>query len=146
MSTFAERLSHLFETVHPRGRGPHSLQEVAAAVNAEGVVTLSASYLSQLRSGQKTNPAANTVAALARFFKVSSEYFLNDEFADRMDRDLETLVKLRDAGVRSIVDRSFDLSPDSRDTVASLIESLRRAEGLPIADKTRSGDEGGAGD
>lgn len=131
MATFAERLSRLFETVHPADRGPHTLQEVVAAIDAEGVVTISPSYLSQLRNGQKVNPAATTVAALARFFRVSTEYFLNDEFADRLDRDLDDLVKLRDAGVRSIVERSFDLTADSRRTVASLIESLRRAEGLP---------------
>lgn len=131
MATFAERLTHLFDTVHPPGRGPHSLQEVAAAVNDEGVVTLSPSYLSQLKNGQKANPAANTVAALARFFRVSTEYFLNDDYAEKMNLDLETLVKIRDSGLQQIVERSIDLSPGSRETIFSLVENLRRVEGLP---------------
>ncbi len=140
VATFAERLTHLFDTVHPPGRGPHSLQEVATAVNNEGVVTLSPSYLSQLKNGQKTNPAANTVAALARFFRVSTEYFLNDEYAERMDLDLDILVKIRESGLQQLVDRSIDLSPVSRETISSLVENLRRVEGLPEAEPS-SADE-----
>lgn len=128
--TFGERLNRLFETVHPPGRGPHSLQEVAKAINDDGAVKISSSYLSQLRNGQKTNPSGAAVAAIARFFRVRTDYFFDNDYADALDKDLENLASLRDAGVRRIATRTFDLSPDSRDTVSSLIESLRRAEGL----------------
>jgi len=51
--TFAARLNRLFDTVYPPGRGPHTSAEVIAALKAEGV-TMSAPYLSQLRSGNRT--------------------------------------------------------------------------------------------
>ena len=61
MATFAEHLSRLFATVYPSGRGPYTLLEVCQAIDQEGVVSVSPSYLSQLRAGQKANPAASTV-------------------------------------------------------------------------------------
>lgn len=137
MATFAEHLSRLFATVYPSGRGPYTLLEVCQAIDQEGVVSVSPSYLSQLRAGQKANPAASTVAAIARFFRVSTDYFFDDELADRVNRDIDYLAVLRDAGVRSIAERSLGLTPDSRETVASLIESLRRAEGLPAVGFTK---------
>lgn len=133
-STFAGRLDHLFNMVHPPGRGPHSLNEVVRAINEEGIAKISPSYLSQLRTGRATNPSAAHVAALARFFHVRIDYFFDDAYADALDQDLENLAALRDAGVRRIATRTFDLSPDSRDTVSSLIESLRRAEGLSVGE------------
>ncbi len=68
MTTFAERLNRLFDTVYPPGRGPHTSAEVVAALKAEGL-TMSAPYLSQLRSGNRTNPSRATMAALANFFR-----------------------------------------------------------------------------
>jgi len=140
---FNDRLARLFDTVHPNGRGPYSLQEVAAAITAEGAVTMSAPYLSQLRSGQKTNPSAAAVNALATFFRVDTKYFFDDDYASRMDRDLEMLVKLRDSGVRNIAARAADLSPTSRQTIESLIETLRKAEGLAETSVEHSEDDGG---
>ena len=140
---FNDRLARLFATVHPNGRGPYLLQEVAAAITAEGDVKMSASYLSQLRSGQKTNPSAAAVNALATFFHVDPKYFFDDDYASRMDRDLEMLVKLRDSGVRNIAARAADLSPTSRQTIESLIETLRKAEGLTEVSVDHSKDNGG---
>ncbi len=140
---FNDRLARLFATVHPNGRGPYLLQEVAAAITAEGDVKMSASYLSQLRSGQKTNPSAAAVNALATFFHVDPKYFFDDDYASRMDRDLEMLVKLRDSGVRNIAARAADLSPTSRQTIESLIETLRKAEGLTEVSVDHSKDDGG---
>jgi hypothetical protein len=65
-TTFAARLNRLFDTVYPPGRGPHTSAEVIAALKSEGV-TMSAPYLSQLRSGNRTNPSSATMAALANF-------------------------------------------------------------------------------
>ena len=54
-NVLAERLDHLFATVHPRDRRPYTLREVADAINAEaGATIISVSYLSQLRAGQRT--------------------------------------------------------------------------------------------
>ena len=62
-NTFAARLNRLFDTVYPPGRGPHTSAEVIAALKSEGI-TMSAPYLSQLRSGNRTNPSVATMAAL----------------------------------------------------------------------------------
>ena len=78
-TTFAARLNRLFDTVYPPGRGPHTSAEVIAALKAEGV-TMSAPYLSQLRSGNRTNPSAATMAALANFFRIKPAYFTDDEY------------------------------------------------------------------
>ena len=56
-TTFSARLNRLFDTVYPPGRGPHTSAEVIAALKAEGI-TMSAPYLSQLRSGNQT-PVGN---------------------------------------------------------------------------------------
>ena len=56
-ASFAERLDHLFRTVHPQGRGEYSYREVAKAIEDSGGPTISASYLHQLRTGVKDNKA-----------------------------------------------------------------------------------------
>jgi transcriptional regulator with XRE-family HTH domain len=131
VTTFGDRLNQLFATVHPRGRGPHTLQEVADAINAEGVAKISPSYLSQLRSGQKDNPSSRAIDALARFFKVRPDFFFDTEYARQMERDLETLVRLRDAGVEKIASRSFDLSAENMAALETMVEALRASQGLP---------------
>lgn len=78
-TTFAARLNRLFDTVYPPGRGPHTSAEVIAALKAEGI-TMSAPYLSQLRSGNRTNPSGATMAALANFFRIKAAYFTDDEY------------------------------------------------------------------
>ena len=75
MADFAVGLNKLFETVHPPGRKPHTNAGVAAALTESGH-SISKPYLSQLRSGQRTNPSDETVAALATFFKVEAGLLL----------------------------------------------------------------------
>ena len=92
--TFADRLNRLFETVYPPGRGPHTSAEVIAALKAEGI-TMSAPYLSQLRSGNRTTPSAATMAALANFFRIKPDYFTDDEYFEKLDRELTWLAQMR---------------------------------------------------
>ncbi len=94
MADFAERLNKLFDSVHPPGRKPHTNAEVAAALIEDGH-QISKPYISQLRSGQRTNPSDETVAAFARFFKVKPDYFFNDIYAAKIDHDLELLSQLQ---------------------------------------------------
>src|SRR3546814_11740112 len=86
MADFAERLNKLFDSVHPPGRKPHTNAEVAAALIEDGH-QISKPYISQLRSGQRTNPSDETVAAFARFFKVQPDYFFNDLYAAKITHD-----------------------------------------------------------
>src|SRR6476620_6350974 len=101
-NTFAARLNRLFDVVYPPGRGPHTSAEVIAALKSEGV-TMSAPYLSQLRSGNRTNPSVATMAALAN---------------------------LRDEGIRRIAARTVGLSPEAQQDLVQKADELRRQEHL----------------
>ena len=100
-TTFSARLNRLFDTVYPPGRGPHTSAEVIAALKSEGI-TMSAPYLSQLRSGNRTNPSSATMAALANFFRIKPAYFTDDEYYEKLDKELSWLCTMRDEGVRRI--------------------------------------------
>jgi transcriptional regulator with XRE-family HTH domain len=128
-TTFAARLNRLFDTVYPPGRGPHTSAEVIAALKAEGI-TMSAPYLSQLRSGNRTNPSAATMAALANFFRIKPAYFTDDEYYEKLDEELSWLATMRDEGVRRIAVRAIGLSPEARQDIVDRVNELRRKERL----------------
>ncbi|OBH96667.1 helix-turn-helix transcriptional regulator [Mycobacterium sp. E2733] len=130
-TTFAARLNRLFDTVYPPGRGPHTSAEVIAALKAEGV-TMSAPYLSQLRSGNRTNPSSATMAALANFFRIKPAYFTDDEYYEKLDQELSFLASMRDDGVRRIAVRASELSPEAQHEVMQRVNELRRAEHLDV--------------
>lgn len=127
---FAARLNALFAAVHPPGRKPHTNAEVADAL-AERGHQISKPYISQLRSGQRTNPSNDTVTALATFFKVKPDYFFDDIYASDIDHDLELLTQLKGYGLRRLSSRAFDLSEESQTLLTSMAEKLRVSEGLP---------------
>lgn len=128
-TTFAARLNRLFDTVYPPGRGPHTSAEVIAALRAEGI-TMSAPYLSQLRSGNRTNPSAATMAALANFFRIKPAYFTDDDYYDKIDKELGWLAAMRDEGVRRIAVRAAGLSPEAKQDIMQRVDELRRKEHL----------------
>jgi transcriptional regulator with XRE-family HTH domain len=128
-TTFAARLNRLFDTVYPPGRGPHTSAEVISALKAEGI-TMSAPYLSQLRSGNRTNPSSATMAALANFFRIKPAYFTDDEYYEKLDKELSWLSTMRDDGVRRIAVRSFGLSQQAQQNLVERVDELRRAEKL----------------
>ncbi len=129
--TLAEKLNHLFATVHPRGRGEYTLEEVAEEITRRQGVSISHTYIWQLRTGRRTNPSMNVLEALADFFGVKPSYFFDDEAAARIDAQLELLTAMRDASVRRIAVRAADLSPESLRSLTDLIERWRQLEGLP---------------
>jgi transcriptional regulator with XRE-family HTH domain len=128
-TTFSARLNRLFETVYPPGRGPHTSAEVIGALKAEGI-TMSAPYLSQLRSGNRTNPSATTMTALANFFRIKPEYFTDDAYYEKLDAELTFLASMRDDGVRRIAARTVGLSPEAQQSLAAKVDELRREEHL----------------
>ncbi|SKE06668.1 ESX-1 secretion-associated regulator EspR [Mycobacteroides abscessus subsp. massiliense] len=135
MAQFSQRLAHLMQTVYPAGRGPYTLGEVVAGIADHGAI-ISVPYLSHLRNGTRTNPKPEIVTALAAFFKVSPAYFYDDDYAQKVDEDLSLLVRLRDAKVREIAERSHALSATSRQVVADMVNHLRKVEGIPEAGDT----------
>lgn len=134
----AQRLNQLFATVHPAGRGPYTLREVAQAINDEaGEPVISASYLSQLRAGQRREPSHSRLSAIARFFGVDIDYFSARAHAEDAGRQIEVLAAMRDSGVRAVALRAHGLSESSLAAVLAVIENARRLENLPDADGER---------
>lgn len=129
--TFADKLEHLFATVHPRGRKPYSLDEVAAGIAAKGEA-ISANYIWMLRRGIRDNPTKRHIEALAGFFGVPPAYFFDDAVASSVDSQLELLTKMRDAGVQSLSLRSGELTPEGREAVARMIDVASEAMGKMI--------------
>jgi transcriptional regulator with XRE-family HTH domain len=130
-TTLAEKVDYLFRVVHPKGRGEYSYREVAQAINdAASGTTISASYLWQLRRGDKDNPTIRHVEALAKFFGVPPSYFLDDAAADEITAQLELLAAMRDSEVREIALRASDLSDAALKMIKNVVENTRQLEGL----------------
>jgi transcriptional regulator with XRE-family HTH domain len=131
---FAQRLDHLFRTVHPKDRGPYTPAEVAKAINtAAGDRVVSATYLWLLRTGQRDNPTLRHLLALARFFGVPPLYFLPDDSAHEEELPPEVVAALTDDKVRDLALRAAGLSDRSLRAIADMVDSARSVEGLPAA-------------
>ncbi|MCP2259758.1 hypothetical protein LX15_003464 [Streptoalloteichus tenebrarius] len=128
--TLAEKLNHLFETVHPAGRGPYSNEEVAAAIRDQGGATISATYIWLLRKGQRDNPTMKHLEALAAFFGVPPAYFFDDATAADVAAEIALLNALRDTGVQKVALRAAGLSSRSLDSIVEMIKRVRELEGL----------------
>jgi transcriptional regulator with XRE-family HTH domain len=129
--TLAQKLDHLFRTVHPGSRDEYSFEEVAAAIRGRGGPTISATYLWQLRKGLRDNPTKKHLEALAAFFGVPPAYFFDDDAARRIEAELALLATLRDTTIRQIALRAVGLSPESLSALTEMILRVRQLEGLP---------------
>ena len=76
MSSFAEKLDKLFTTIRRPDGSQFTMADVASEISAAGEIKLSASYLSELRSGRKDNPNIWVVNAIAEYFGQPIEYFV----------------------------------------------------------------------
>jgi hypothetical protein len=76
VSSFAEKLDRLFTTIRRPDGSQFTMSDVASEISAAGDVRLSASYLSELRSGRKDNPNIWVVNAIAEYFGQPIEYFV----------------------------------------------------------------------
>jgi transcriptional regulator with XRE-family HTH domain len=128
--TLAQKIDHLFATIHPKNRGPYSHEEVARGIREASGPTISASYIWQLRTGQRDNPTMRHLEALASFFGVSPSYFFNDETSERVAAELSLLASMRDNRVRSVALRASGLSAETLETIQGFIERARDLEGL----------------
>jgi len=136
--TLAQKINHLYHTIHPSGRGEYSNEEVATAIRTNGGPTISATYLWQLRKGIRDNPTKKHLEALADFFGVSPAYFFDEEAVARIDAELEFLAALRDSQVREIALRAFGLSPEFLSSVAEMIQRARHLAQLPDVGTSRN--------
>lgn len=130
-TTLAGKLDYLFSTFHPADRGPYSNEEVASAIRETGGPTISGTYIWYLRKGERDNPTVKHIEALARFFGVPPAYFFNDETAAQVSAELNLLNTLKDARVQAMALRVAGLSAESLDSIAEVVERVRKLEGLP---------------
>jgi transcriptional regulator with XRE-family HTH domain len=128
--TLAERVDHLFATVRKPNRREYSNEEVSATIARDQGVSVSASYLWYLRTGQRDNPTFKHLNALARFFGVPPAYFFDDETTATVEAELALLAAVKDAGVRDVALRASGLSPRSLDAITDMINRVRELEGL----------------
>ncbi|MGT2462974.1 hypothetical protein [Sinomonas atrocyanea] len=138
MPDFAARLNALFERVPDAETGkPYSNVAVAAALEGLGT-PVTPGYLGQLRSARKNDPSARLVGALAQFFGVPLGYFFDgDSAAERITAQLEQLAAIRDQRIRGIMTRAQGISPEGLTQVASILEHIRKLEGLNADDSAR---------
>jgi transcriptional regulator with XRE-family HTH domain len=128
-----QRLDFLFETVHPKERGPYSYQEVADGIlgtvgpDPDGTAPVSASYIWNLRAGRKENPTRRHIALLAAFFGVSPMFFFEDEYEISIEQ-MEVDRVLRDPKVLALTRAAAGLSDASLDALTQLAMSLHGVE------------------
>jgi len=128
--TFAERLNRLFNTIRPPGRGYFTSGELVNWLSANGV-RISAPYVSQLRSGNRTRPSTSTIEAIASFFRVDPAYFTDPEHYQLIDRDLKVISAMRDPAVRRVAARVVGLSAHAIDEIVKAVDELRSYERPP---------------
>lgn len=132
--SLADKLNHLFASVKPRTGHEFSNEHVARAIADQSGVTISQSYLWQLRKGKKDNPTLKHLQALADFFGVPAAYFFNDEVTDRIEEQLQVLAAaqatLNEEGsqARLMALRAGELSPERRQQVMELLDVVYRLE------------------
>ena len=131
----ADRLDHLFRTVHPKDRGPYTPAEVAEAINeTAGERVISSTYVWQLRTGRRDNPTQKHLSALAAFFGVSPMYFFQQTEADRSAVPPELVAALKNEDVRDMALRAVGLSDRALRAIKDMIENARAVEGLATED------------
>ncbi|MFF2513639.1 helix-turn-helix domain-containing protein [Streptomyces sp. NPDC058086] len=131
----ADKLNELFANVRPDVGHEYSNEQVAAAIRGTGV-TISQSYIWQLRKGIKNNPTLKHLEALAGFFGVPAAYFLDTETNNRVSEQLkllaETQARLADSSPESDVKlmamRAGHLSAERRKQVMDLLDVVYRLE------------------
>lgn len=127
---FAQRLNALFESATN-----HVTNAMVVRSMTENGCRISTPYLSQLRTGVRTNPSPEVVTALAEFFNVNPEYFFTPEQEPTVtssgEADHTLLEQLHNERLRNLASRVIDLSPSSQALLVEMAENLRTSENLP---------------
>ena len=123
------RLEHLFETIPSSSGGRWSNVEMASRLADQGIETTPA-YIGMLRRGRRSHPSLAIINGMATIFGVPTAYFYDAAVAERLDRDLELLVAVRQAGMEKIALRASALSPKGLREIGMIVDAVRRIEGI----------------
>jgi ESX-1-secreted protein regulator len=130
-----ERLNDLFTNVRPKGRHWTNAEAAAELKRISPELKVGAVYLSQLRTGKRTNPSPELLAALAKFFGVSVAYFFDEELADSVRAQLAVVEAMREVGVRAVAMRAAGMKEENLQAIAMIMDQYRQMQGLPpVAD------------
>lgn len=126
-NTIADKINYLFRVVRPPGEDrEYTGREVVAAISAAGG-KISASHLSELRRGVKSNPTVRVLDGLAQFFGVRVAYFVDDQgIVEEVESELELRAAMRDAQVRDVALRVAGLDPRQRSAMHRLLAEIIR--------------------
>lgn len=138
--SFAARLDGLIRRMHAPGKPELTNEQVAAGVREHGY-DISATYVWQLRNGQRDNPTYRHIKGLAAFFGVPPAYFIDDHTRNDIDREIDMLVRMREAGIERWAARSFGISDEGKEAISAMIEHVRRLEKLPDEVPVRTSSE-----
>jgi transcriptional regulator with XRE-family HTH domain len=132
----ASKLNTLFARVTGQDGREYSNEHVASAIRDASGVTISQSYIWQLRKGKKDNPTLKHLQALADFFGVPAAYFFDDEVTDRVSAQLDALEAERARRAmhadreeaRLMAMRAGELSDERRKQVMDLLDVVYKLE------------------
>lgn len=127
----AARLDKLFKTARPGGKQWTNAEVAAELKRSSPELKVGAVYLSQIRTGKRTNPSRELLTALAKFFGVSAGYFFDDETADSTLQELATLEAMRQSGVQAVAMRAAGLREENLEAITAIMDQYRKMQGLP---------------
>jgi len=114
----AALLNRLFATIYPPDRGRFTSQELIQWLERGGM-SLSAPYLSQLRTGQRRRPSPEVIELIAEFFGIRADYFTDSDYRQALDAELDWLDLARNPDVRRLTSLLLELDADSREQFLS---------------------------
>jgi len=124
--------------LHPAGGRPISTRALAARVKAQGG-SISPTYISELRTGKRSNPTMEHIVGLAAAFGVPAGYFTDPEVAARVDKELDRLEQFKQKPelaelaeqTVAVNMRTASLDNDDREQLADMVKAFwkRRRHG-----------------
>ncbi|MFD7811650.1 helix-turn-helix domain-containing protein [Streptomyces sp. NPDC059785] len=127
----AVRLDDLFRTVRPKGKHWTNAEVAEELKRTNPELKVGGVYLSQLRTGKRSNPSPDLLAALARFFGVSVAYFFDEKVAESVLGEVAAIEALRQAGVRAVAMRAAGMKKENLQAITAIMDQYRQLQGLP---------------
>ncbi|MFV2195292.1 helix-turn-helix domain-containing protein [Nocardiopsis sp. LOL_012] len=127
---FTERLHFLLENLPPTHGDRHTAQTIAGGLNN----TITEQRAQDILDGAAA-PTRVELEKLTEYFEIpaGARYFTDADTARKVQDELQLVRALGDANVKNIAMRASGLPADSLRPVLDIIDTLRRAEGLPPA-------------
>ncbi|SLH40867.1 helix-turn-helix domain-containing protein [Mycobacteroides abscessus] len=130
-SYLAQKLNKLFDMKHKANAAPLSNDAAAKEIFDMTNVKISGSYLWLLRQGERDNPTLQHLQAIAEYFGVPAAYLVEPGVDENLEAQVETLMALRDAGVRDLATRAFGVSKSGLQSLSQMADHVRKLEDLP---------------